>query len=82
MMKRYLLDLGFQHKKDTDYVHEEMDRITLVGIWIDFIEGNKWFPFCLNKLIISPNIMELDIAEELQQLGDEEFKKKKETENR
>ena len=80
VMKRYLLDHGFQHKKDTDYVHKRMDRVAAVGILVYFAEDNKWFPFCVRKLIISPNIMELDIAAEFQQLGDEEFKKAKEQE--
>ena len=29
MMKRYLLDLGFQHKKDTDYIHDGLH-------WLEF----------------------------------------------
>lgn len=82
IIKNYLLEHGFQHKKDSDYVHEEMDKITAVKLLVWFSKEQKWFPFCIRKLNISPNVVSLDIAEELMKLKDEAWGKKQRREKK
>ncbi|MDO4765950.1 MAG: hypothetical protein Q4A29_07810 [Eubacteriales bacterium] len=76
VIKNYLLKHGFEHKKDTDYVHKEMDKIAAVRVLVQFSKEQKWFPFCIRKLNISPNVVSLDIAEEFRKLQDEKWGKK------
>lgn len=81
VVKRFLLDHGFEHKKDSDYVVDaSIDKVTTVDLLMDFADENKWFPLCVNKMNISPNVATLDITIQLEQLIDEEWKKQKDRE--
>ena len=81
IIKRFLLNNGFEHKKDSDYVNTNIDKIDTVDFLVDFSEDHKWFPLCVNKMNISPNIETLDITTQLEGLIDEEWKVQKDKEN-
>lgn len=55
-IKKMLKREGFEHKKDSDYVNEEIDKVKTVIIIEEFSQENKWFPLCVNKINISPNV--------------------------
>lgn len=82
VVKRFLKNNGFKHKKDSDYVNENIGKIAAVDLLVDFTDQNKWFPLCVNKMNISPNVAVLDISEELKQLADEDWQKQKDEENK
>lgn len=68
VMKYFLLSHGFEHKKDSDYVNIKIHKVKAVDLLLDFAENNAWFPICVNKMNISPNIISLDISTQLQRL--------------
>ena len=80
IIKRFLLNNGFEHKKDSDYINPTIDKIDTVDLLVDFSEEHKWFPLCVNKMNISPNIETLDITTQLEGLIDEEWKNQKDKE--
>lgn len=73
VIKKYLLKQGFVHLKDTDYKNTEITKFDTVDILYRFSRENKWFPYCVRKLNISPNVITLDISEDIQALRDEEW---------
>lgn len=80
VIKNFLKKNGFEHRKDSDYVNGNIDKVTTVDILVEFADKNKWFPICVNKMNISPNVATLDITEELEQLVDTEWKAEKDKE--
>ncbi len=79
-IKKYLLKNGFISLKDSDYLNESINQITAGDIIEEFCEDNKWFPLCVIKLNISPNVERLDTSNEIKLLIDEDFKLQKEKE--
>lgn len=73
VIKKYLLKHGFEHLRDTDYKNEHITKYETVDILYRFSRENKWFPYCVRKLNISPNIITLDISEDIQALRDERW---------
>jgi len=80
VIKRFLLNNGFEHKKDSDYVNVNIDKVATVDLLVDFADENKWFPLCINKMNISPNVETLDISIQIERLTDKEWKKQKDIE--
>lgn len=37
------------------------------------VQQNKWFPFCLEKMDISPNVVRLDISHDLWEVCDDKW---------
>lgn len=72
-IQRYLISEGFSHLKDSDYINENIQDFNAHKIIMEFSEENKWFPFCINKLNISPNIEKIDISDEIRKLQDKEW---------
>lgn len=82
VIERYLKKQKFEHLKDTDYRHTEMSKVEVLKLVADFAQNNKWFPLCLNKMNISPNVPILDISHDIKMMyTDEEWKQEKDAEN-
>lgn len=77
VVKRFLKKNGFEHKKDSDYVNINIDKVTAAELMYFFAKENKWFPLCINKMNISPNVETLDISAQLKLLVDEKWKQQK-----
>ena len=71
VLKRFLLKNGFEHLRDSDYKNKFMDKVDTVDLLYSFSRDHKWFPHCINKVNISPNITALDISNDIKALGDE-----------
>lgn len=82
IIKRFLIKNGFEHRKDSDYVNSNIDKVSTVDLLVDFSDRNKWFPLCVNKMNISPNIETLDVTAQLEGLIDEDWKNQKDKENK
>ena len=80
-IKKFLVNNKFEHKRDSDYVNPNINKIGTVELIRNFSKNNKWFPICVNKINISPNIQSLDISSDIIKLVDEEWKNKKAIEN-
>ena len=78
MIKSYLVKNGFKHLKDSDYKNEKIDDLETVDLLYHFSKKNKWFPFCLKKMDISPNVIKLDIAMDIWAFRDDEWGKERE----
>lgn len=81
LLKIFLKNNGFEHKKDSDYVNPLINRLKTVRLLTDFAKKNKWFPLCINKMNISPNVETLDISMQIESLIDKDWKNKKDFEN-
>lgn len=75
VIKRYLLRHGFVHLRDTDYKNAHITKYDTVDILYRFSLENKWFPYCIRKLNISPNVIVLDISADVQALRDDAWAK-------
>lgn len=79
-VKKYLIENGFGHTKDTDYVNNTIEKVDAIILLKKFSKENKWFPICVNKINISPNIVSLDISLQINKLTDEKWKMQKDNE--
>lgn len=79
-VKKYLMENGFGHTKDTDYVNNTIKKVDAIILLKKFSKENKWFPICVNKINISPNIVSLDISLQISKLTDEEWKMQRDNE--
>lgn len=75
VIKDFLVKNGFEHLKDSDYKNERLDDLATADLLYHFSRENKWFPFCLKKMDISPNVIKLDISKDIQALRDDEWGK-------
>lgn len=82
IIKSLLLKNGFEHTKDSDYVNKNISKLELIDLLTDFSIENKWFPLCVNKINISPNVESLNISEQIQDLIDEDWQAQKDSENK
>lgn len=80
-IKNFLLKNGFEHLKDSDYLNKNIDDVQTAKIMRNFGIKNKWFPACINKLNISPNVEKLDISDNIKNLVDLDWLKEKDLEN-
>lgn len=81
-IKSYLIKNGFEHLKDSDYKNEKIDDLETADLLYHFSVKNKWFPFCLEKLDISPNVIKLDVSADIRAFCDEEWGKEQEEKSR
>ena len=79
-VKKYLMENGFGHTKDTDYVNNTIKKVDAIILLKKFSKENKWVPICVNKINISPNIVSLDISLQISKLTDEEWKMQRDNE--
>lgn len=79
-VKKYLMENGFGHTKDTDYVNNTIKKVDAIILLKKFSKENKWFPICVNKINISPNIVSLDISLQINKLTDEKWKMQRDNE--
>lgn len=77
VIRSYLVKNGFEHLKDTDYKNESIDDLETANLLYHFSVKHKWFPFCLKKMDISPNVEKLDISTDIWAFRDEEWGKAK-----
>jgi virulence-associated protein VapD len=73
VIKSYLLKNGFEHLKDSDYRNENIDDLETAELLYHFSINNKWFPYCLKKMDISPNVIKLDVSADIRAFCDEEW---------
>ncbi len=65
VIRRFLEKNGFEHLKDSDYKHHTLDKIDSFDLLRQFTDNHEWFRLSLSKMILSPNITQLDITAEL-----------------
>lgn len=65
VIAKELESYGFEKLKDSDYRHSTMSKREAAKIIADFSEREKWFPASISKVIISPNVPQLEITNEL-----------------
>ena len=80
VIKKYLIKNGFVHQKDSDYLHLDMSITKAARILLEFAENNKWFPFCVNKVNVVPNVKTRDLLPEISRYLDIDYQKEKEEE--
>ncbi len=80
VIRKYLVKNGFEALGDSDYRNYNIDKLQTLRLLNKFSKNNKWFPFCLDKLDIAPNLEKLDVSPQIKLLGDETFKNLKEKE--
>jgi virulence-associated protein VapD len=81
VIERAFVKQGFEKLKDSDYKHDSISEAKALKIVADFAKQEKWFPVCINKVIISPNVPSLDISENIKAFyTDDEWKQKKDEE--
>jgi len=73
VIKSYLLKNGFEHLKDSDYKNANIDDLETADLLYHFSRENKWFPYCLKKMDISPNVIKLDVSKDIWAFRDEEW---------
>lgn len=73
VIKNYLLKNGFEHLKDSDYKNTHIDDLETADLLYHFSRENKWFPYCLKKMDISPNVIKLDVSRDIWAFRDEEW---------
>lgn len=81
VIKRFLKNNGFEHRKDSDYVNSRLNKVDASKLMYSFARKNKWFPLCAKKMIISPNVITLDIIQGIRELTDTEWQAEKDAEN-
>lgn len=77
VVKNFLLKNGFEHLKDSDYLSLGLNRFKTSILLKDFSFKNKWFPLCIEKLILSPNVESLDVSNTIRTFIDDDFKRVK-----
>ncbi len=77
VIKKYLLENGFKHLKDSDYLNNTLDDYETSNLITKFALENKWISFCIEKLNVSLNVERPDIVDDIKDLGDKNFKIKK-----
>lgn len=73
VIKDFLVKNGFEHLKDSDYKSLSYDDVGATKLLYEFAKENKWFPFCLEKMDISPNVVKLDISHDLWEVRDDKW---------
>jgi virulence-associated protein VapD len=73
VIKSYLEKNGFEHLKDSDYRNENIDDVETADLLYHFSCENKWFPYCVRKMDISPNVEKLDVSRDIWAFRDEEW---------
>lgn len=78
VIRTYLIKNGFEHMKDSDYRNDSIDDLEAADLLYHFSIKNKWFPFCLRKMDISPNVIKLDVSADIQAFRDEKWGRQQE----
>lgn len=80
-IERAFVRQGFQKLGDSDYKHDTINEAKALKIVADFAKKEKWFPVCINKVIVSPNVPSLDISDNIRSFyTDDKWKQQKDTE--
>lgn len=58
---------GFEKLKDSDYRHTSMSEADALEVISKFAKSEKWFPVCISKVIVSPNVPKLDISDRMKE---------------
>lgn len=82
VIKQYLVNNGFTHIKDSDYYHTKLDVVDTQKLLIDFEKKHKWFPFCVGKVIISPNVKSLDVTQSIKKGQDKNWLAQRQAQNK
>jgi len=82
VIKQYLINNGFSHIKDSDYVNPNINILQARKLMYKFENKNKWFPFCVKKVIISPNIKSLDITTDIKKTQDKNWLAQRQAQNK
>ena len=78
VIERAFVSKGFQKLGDSDYKHDTIDEAAALKIIADFAKREKWFPVCIRKVIVSPNVPNLDISDDIRAFyTDDEWKREK-----
>ena len=80
VIKKYLIKNGFEHQKDSDYLHLDMDIVDAAEIISEFAATNKWFPLCVNKVNVVPNVKTRDLLPRISEYLDVDYQRQKEDE--
>ena len=80
IIKRHLIKNGFVHQKDSDYLHLDMDIEDTAKVILKFAQTNKWFPLCVNKVNVVPNVKTRDLLPRISEYLDIDYQKEKEDE--
>ncbi len=81
VIERAFVSEGFQKLGDSDYKHDTMNEAMALKIIADFAKKEKWFPVCIKKVIVSPNVPNLDISNDIRAFyTDDEWKREKDAE--
>lgn len=70
-IKMFLIENGYIHLKDSDYVNMITNLVDAYSLMKDFAKDNKWFTPSLKKFNLSPYVPSLDISPELKVLFDD-----------
>ena len=68
------------HQKDSDYLHLDMDIEDTAKVILKFAQTNKWFPLCVNKVNVVPNVKTRDLLPRISEYLDIDYQKEKEDE--
>lgn len=82
VIKQYLINNGFTHIKDSDYVNPNINILQARKLMYKLENKNKWFPFCVKKVIISPNIKSLDITTDIKKIQDKNWLAQRQAQNK
>lgn len=78
VIKRYLTGNGYEHLKDTNYRSRNKTEDEAAKIIYDFVDMEKWFAPCVNKVNITPLNEQWDLTTDIMtDYLDEEWLKKK-----
>ncbi len=80
VIKKYLIKNGFEHQKDSDYLHIGMDITDTAEVISEFAANNKWFPLCVNKVNVVPNVKTRDLLPRISEYLDVDYQRQKEEE--
>ena len=65
IIKNFLLKNGFEHNQDSDYINPNMTRVDAVDTLVDLSYKYTWFPLCVKKVNLSPNVEVLEVSNEI-----------------
>lgn len=82
VIKQYLVNNGFTHIKDSDYVNPNIDFLKANRLIFNFSQKNKWFPYCVNKVIVSPNVKSLDLTTRIRKRKDKNWLAQRQAQNK
>lgn len=77
-IRKFLISKGYESLSDGNYRNNEDTQQLCFNKILEFSEENKWFPLCINKLIIIPDSIYSNYADLLLDNVDKDYKIKME----